>query len=76
MRRKRPGSDESGGATCAATDGARATGAGELTFAVMPVPAIRRTSWLLPNMMRAKLRFDMTASERSSLGILHLSILR
>jgi hypothetical protein len=37
---------------------------------------MRRTSSLPPNMMRAKLRFDMTASERFSQYILHLSILR
>ncbi|MGB8493308.1 MAG: hypothetical protein WCE53_02795 [Candidatus Acidiferrum sp.] len=76
MRRKRPGSDESGGAACAATDGTMATGANELTFAVTPLLAMRRTSWLLPNMMRAKLRFDMKTSERTSQYILHLSILR
>jgi len=53
-----------------------ATGADELTFAVTPLPPTRRTSSLLPNMMRAKLRFDMTASKRSSQYIVHLSILR
>ena len=76
MRRKRPGSDEAGGAACAATAGTRATGANEPTFVAMPLPAIRRSSSLLPNMMRAKLRFDMKTSERSRLLILHLSILR
>lgn len=76
MRRKRPGSKEWEGAAWAATNGTRVTGANELTFAFVPLPAIRRTSSLLPNMMRAKLRFDMKTSERSRLLILHLSILR
>ena len=76
MRRKTPGCIEWEGASSAATGGTRATGANELTFAVTPLAAMRRTSWLLPNMMRAKLRFDMKTSERTSQYILHLSILR